>query len=175
MNALVEVVRGHLEALGLTLDSTPDSPVLSADLSLSHLTATLRVAQDTSAESDPLVFVMILPIRVPPARRVILAETLLRVNYQLRLGSFEMDYEDGELRFRLTLVLGGNEPDKEQVGRWLLLTSTMVDGFFPVFAGVMYGSLSPLQAVEQGEAHVAALMRQREGGQSEGDADEDGS
>jgi hypothetical protein len=118
------------------------------------------------------MFVMVLPIRVPENRRAAMAETLLRINYQLRLGTFEMDFDDGELRFRVALVLGEHVPDREEVGRWLLLVSAMVDGFFPVFAAVMYGTLSPRQAVEQGEAHVAALMRQRES--AAGDADDDG-
>jgi len=172
MRTLIDTVRGHLEELGLHLDSAPEAPVLAAQLSLTHLTAALRVVQDTSAESDPLMFVMVLPIRVPENRRAAMAETLLRINYQLRLGTFEMDFDDGELRFRVALVLGEHVPDREEVGRWLLLVSAMVDGFFPVFAAVMYGTLSPRQAVEQGEAHVAALMRQRESAEREADDDD---
>jgi hypothetical protein len=48
--------------------------------------------------------------RVPADRRVPTAELLTRLNYPLVVGSFEMDLEDGEVRFRSSIDFEGAEP-----------------------------------------------------------------
>lgn len=45
---------------------------------------------------------------VPDARRLEAAEYLHRINYGLLLGNFEMDYDEGEVRFRTSLMAEGS-------------------------------------------------------------------
>lgn len=50
------------------------------------------------------VFFSIFPNNVPEKRRTLLAVLLLKINYLLLLGSFEMDFDDGQIRFKISYV-----------------------------------------------------------------------
>lgn len=43
------------------------------------------------------------PVRIPEERLIVAAEYLTRANYGLRIGNFEMDFEDGEVRYKTSL------------------------------------------------------------------------
>lgn len=45
----------------------------------------------------------LLPDLVAPERRTAVAEFLTRANYLVPLGNFDMDFDDGEVRFRATV------------------------------------------------------------------------
>lgn len=45
---------------------------------------------------------------VPAARAGLIAETLMRLNQQLTLGNFEMDYDAGRVFFRITNIFGSD-------------------------------------------------------------------
>ena len=59
------------------------------------------------AEPHLLLAYALVPLRVPEASRPAIAEAITRANYGLLLGNFEMDFGDGELRFKVTLDLAG--------------------------------------------------------------------
>jgi hypothetical protein len=46
-------------------------------------------------------------VHIPPRKRQEVAEMVTRLNYGLCLGNFEMDYYDGEVRFKSTLAYEG--------------------------------------------------------------------
>ena len=55
-----------------------------------------------------------LPWEIPDRNRLEVAEYLHRANYGLLLGSFEMDYDDGDVRFRSAMVRE-NRPMEESI------------------------------------------------------------
>jgi hypothetical protein len=50
--------------------------------------------------------------RVVPDRRLPVAEYLTRANYGLVIGNFEMDLDDGEVRFKVALDLEGVDAER---------------------------------------------------------------
>jgi hypothetical protein len=58
----------------------------------------------TEETDSALVFLSIFPINTPEKMRFNMAELLLRLNYTLFLGCFEMDFEDGEIRFKTSII-----------------------------------------------------------------------
>jgi len=50
-----------------------------------------------------LVFISLFPALAPAKKRTACAELLTRINYDLLHGCFEMDFEDGEIRFRTSI------------------------------------------------------------------------
>src|SRR5438045_1991670 len=50
-----------------------------------------------------IVVYSISPLRVPPPLRATMAEFISRANYGLVVGNFEMDYEDGQVRYKTSL------------------------------------------------------------------------
>ena len=51
-----------------------------------------------------IVVRLILPFKVPEDKRKSVAEYLIRANYSLMIGAFEMDFSDGEIAFRNALL-----------------------------------------------------------------------
>ncbi len=68
--------------------------------------AWVSVAEVHEAE-QLLVLVGILPGRVEAAHRAAVAELLMRLNVRLQVGNFELDFDDGQVRFRTALDFGG--------------------------------------------------------------------
>ncbi len=62
------------------------------------------------------VFFSICPVPVPTSKRKAMAELITRINHHLFLGNFELDFEDGEVRFKTSIVYESVE-----------LTVTMID------------------------------------------------
>ena len=54
-------------------------------------------------EFNQLLFYSVLLPQTPPDRIYAMAEFVSRVNYGLALGNFELDFDDGEVRFKTAL------------------------------------------------------------------------
>ncbi len=64
-------------------------------------------AAEVRESAHLLILVGILPGQVAPARRGAVAEALMRLNVQLQLGNFELDLDDGQVRFRTSIDFAG--------------------------------------------------------------------
>ncbi len=102
------------------------------------------------------------PVRVPEPNRAAAAEYLTRANYGLLFGNFEMDYSDGEVRFRTSM----NTDDvaiNSVVARHLVQQNvTTADRYFQGLLRVLYGNVAPIEAIREAES-------QPEGGAEESD------
>ena len=54
-------------------------------------------------EIQQFLFYVIHPVRVPAERRLAVAEAITRANYGMRIGNFELDFSDGEVRYKSSL------------------------------------------------------------------------
>lgn len=59
---------------------------------------------DVDEDLYRFVFFSISPINVPTKKRKTMAELLIRINHNLFLGNFELDFEDGEVRFKTSII-----------------------------------------------------------------------
>ena len=73
---------------------------------------------------------------VPDARRLEAAEYLHRINYGLLLGNFEMDYDEGEVRFRTSLMAEGSL-SHEVFDRYIQMPAAMLDRYAPGLAAIV--------------------------------------
>jgi hypothetical protein len=59
---------------------------------------------DVNEHDKKFIFLSIYPKQVPKKMRRTIAELLMRINYNIFIGSFEMDFEDGEVNFKTSLI-----------------------------------------------------------------------
>ncbi|HEX4107979.1 MAG TPA: YbjN domain-containing protein [Solirubrobacteraceae bacterium] len=78
--------------------------------------------------------------RVPPQRRQAMALLLCRLNSELVLGNFELDLDDGELRFKTTLEIGDDAPTTAQLEQVIALNLTTTDRYLPTIEAVVAGT-----------------------------------
>lgn len=114
---------------------------------------TWRCFAQVREEQRQFLFYSILENNCPEHARPKMAEFITRANYGLITGNFEMDYSDGEVRFKTSLDVKDNE-DKFVPGlikRLVYLNVLMTDKYLPGIMGVMYGVLSPTEAIAKVE------------------------
>ena len=90
-------------------------------------------------------------LNVPHRRRAAAAEYLMRATFGLRLGNFEMDFEDGEVVFKTGAPLEGIEPSMEFVRALAFANYSTMDRYLPGLMSVAFGKTAPKAAVEEAE------------------------
>jgi hypothetical protein len=98
-------------------------------------------------ELEQFLFYVISSVKAPEEARPAVAEFLTRANYGLRIGNFEMDYSDGEIRYKSSLDF-----EKERLSPTLIRNAIYpavqtMDRYFPGLMKVMYGQKAPAAAI----------------------------
>lgn len=98
-------------------------------------------------DHEIFVFYTIIPIRVPEVQRVSVAELLSWINYGLNIGNFEMDMNDGEIRYKTSIDVEGGDLVPRMVETLIAVNISTTDRYFPSFTDVMYAGVDPAEAV----------------------------
>ena len=114
--------------------------------------AVYRIVAHVDAESDLFQVFGYSPLRVPEGCRPAIAEAVARANYGLRLGKFELDLDDGELRFQMAQILTSDAVGEDVIDRMIGTTLNMLDMYLPAFLSVIYANELPKDAVGRVEA-----------------------
>jgi hypothetical protein len=98
---LMSIVKEHLETYEIEFQIENEEGRIEFALTDGELIIPLTIRVLESAQ-QVLVYAYS-PVKVPKARRMFVAEFVMRANYGLRLGNFEMDMDDGEIRFKASV------------------------------------------------------------------------
>jgi hypothetical protein len=97
---------------------------------------------DTGTDPDELSIYLYFPEKVPEVKRYTVMEFLTRINLHIPMGHFEIDLEDGRVRFvvsqllELTLTLMRRALDR-------------VETFFPGILRIVHGNLHAVAALTE--------------------------
>ena len=84
-------------------EKLPDRPLLrlpfQGKTARWHCFAQVRVTKDL----EQVLFYSVAPLAIPEESRLAVAEFITRANYAMALGNFEMDFSDGEVRFKTSI------------------------------------------------------------------------
>ncbi|HZW04896.1 MAG TPA: YbjN domain-containing protein [Anaerolineaceae bacterium] len=92
-------------------------------------------------------FYSVCPVTVPESQRSAMAEYLTRANYGLKVGNFEMDFSDGEVRFKTSLDVENGELPLPLVSNLVYANVWTMDRYLPGIFEVIYGHKTPEQAI----------------------------
>jgi hypothetical protein len=84
----------------------------------------------TDEEESRCIVYSVYPELVPEASRTEMAAFLIQENYDLPIGNFEMDLEDGELRVRTSMDLDLNQLTTAVIEQLLTANIAIMDGYF---------------------------------------------
>jgi hypothetical protein len=104
-----------------------------------------RVRED----QHQVVFYSVFPTSVPESRRRTLSEFITRVNYGLIVGNFELDFEDGELRYKTCLEAAGGSLTPAQIHRSITTNLQTMDRYIASICAIITGL-----SVGAAEAHA---------------------
>jgi len=105
------------------------------------------------AEHDQFCFYSVCSINVPENQRSAVGEFLHRANYGMIIGNFELDFSDGEIRYKTSLDVEGDRMSVALCRQLVLANVMMMDRYMPGIMAVTFGNVSPAAAVAEIEKH----------------------
>lgn len=109
------------------------------------------------------VFYSVSPVNVPPAKRATVAEFITRANYGMIIGNFELDYDDGEVRYKTSIDVEGADLEPPLIRQMVYANLIIFDRYLPGLMSVIYGGVSPVMAVQQVESDANFPPRSGDG------------
>lgn len=100
---------------------------------------------------DQLICYAIVPNKVAEEMRPQVAEYITRANYGLRIGNLEMDYSDGEVRYKSSIDFEGIELQPIMVKNTIYPAAMTLDRYMPGLLGMLYGGKTAEQAINDVE------------------------
>lgn len=86
-------------------------------------------------------------MKVAEGSRPDVAIAVARANYGLKVGKFELDMNDGELRYQAALPFEGELPGDKVLDRIVYVGLSMLDRYMPAFLSVIYGNEPVKEAI----------------------------
>jgi Zn ribbon nucleic-acid-binding protein len=90
-------------------------------------------------EKDVILLYSVCPERIPEGRRTEVSHFLTRANYGLAAGNFELDFDDGEVRYKTVLHLHGDELDGLALKRLVRANGIAMETYLPGIRSVVAG------------------------------------
>ena len=103
-------------------------------------------------EQEQLIFYSISPVKVPENKRLVMAEFLSRANFGLSIGNFELNFADGEIRYKTSIAAKGNGVNSALIGQLIFANLLTMDEYLPGIMSIIYTELSAVQAIAQIES-----------------------
>lgn len=88
-----------------------------------------------------------------------MAEFICRANYGLDNGNFELDMDDGEIRYKCFVDCDGILPSSDIIENSIYCPIEMFERYGEGFAGVILGELDAREAVEKCENATEEMLR----------------
>ena len=102
-------------------------------------------------KSDFYVVYAFCPLRVDTEKLDTMAEFVCRANFGIFDGNFELDFEDGELRYKCFVDCRGITPLKDKIERSLFIPALMFDKFGAGIIEILFGNATAVEALEKCE------------------------
>jgi len=108
-----------------------------------------RVISHVNVELEQLYVYVMAEVNVPEETRLGVAEFMMRANYGMRIGNFELDLTDGEVRYKSSLDFEGQPLTSRLVHNAIYPAVTTMDRYFPSLMKVAYGGATAAEAVRE--------------------------
>lgn len=103
---------------------------------------------DLIEEENRFVFFSVCGANTPSNKRREMLDLLNNLNYKLFFGNFEMDLEDGEIRFRTSISFNHIELNLKFIEELIMSNIITMDISLPSIVGLMYGEITVEKALE---------------------------
>jgi hypothetical protein len=96
-----------------------------------------------------LIFYSYMPVNSPPDKMAQVSEFLTRANRGMRIGNFELDYDDGEIRYKTSIDVEGGELTIKMIDNLLRANLHTIDRYFSGLMELIYGDKSAAEIVRR--------------------------
>src|SRR5918993_233598 len=117
-----------------------------------------------------LIFYSYMPVNAPPEKMGQAAEFVTRANRGMRIGNFELDFEDGEIRYKTSIDVEGGELSGKMIDNLLRANLSTINRYFSGLMELIYGDRPAAEVIKKIEAPPSGLDALDE---EEGDDEDD--
>jgi hypothetical protein len=145
MGRIFDALRANLDGEGLRYDVLESATVLRFGFRTEQ--HQWRCVAEVREAQDLLLLVSFLPKRADEAQRPAVAELMMRLNCNLAIGNFELDYDKGEARFRTSLDLEGAGVAPTLIRQLVRANLSTVARYIGALERVAAGEATPAEAL----------------------------
>ena len=127
-----------------------DRPVLS--MNFDGKNAKWTCYAQAREEQQQFIFYSVCPVNTPVDKRAAMAEFITRANYGLIIGNFELDFEDGEIRYKTSLDAEDLALNATAFKNLVYANVSMMDQYLPGIMSILYSEISPREMIDQIES-----------------------
>ena len=98
------------------------------------------------------IFYSVCPVKVPKLKREAIGEFINRANYSMIIGNFELNFADGEIRYKTSIDVEGDRLTSALIKRLVYANVMMMDEYLPGIMSVIDRDVSPVEAIAQIES-----------------------
>ena len=113
---------------------------------------------DVEESKDWLIFYSYLPVNSPPEKLGAMAEFVTRANRGMRIGNFELDFEDGEIRYKTSIDIEGGELTNKMIDNLLKANLSTMNRYFPGMMELIYSDKEPKELIQKIEGMEDSLL-----------------
>jgi hypothetical protein len=103
-------------------------------------------------EQQIFFFYSVCPIDTPEEKRLLMAELLTRANYGLKVGYFDMNFADGEVRFKTSIDVGEENLSNTILRNLVYNNLWIMDHYLPGILSLIYSDITPMEVIQKMEA-----------------------
>lgn len=140
------------QADGWTVTQADDAPILQLEFEGDNGAWTCYA--EAWEEPEQVAFYSVCPVSVPERQRSAVGELVCRANAGLVIGNFELDFDDGEIRYKTSLDLQGVALNPTVIARLVYGNVMTLDEYLPAFSAVLDDEISPVEALARIEAEA---------------------
>jgi hypothetical protein len=116
-------------------------------------TGSWTVYFDLREDDQQIVVYSVIPDRVPPKRLTKVAVFLTRANYGLPIGNFELDLDNGEVRYKTSVDIE-DAPLEEPLVDHLLLANIVTVGRYLSALGMVVDGADPIASADRADTPI---------------------
>ena len=146
---LAVLVETYLNSQNWKFGYNADRGLFTLNMSTKNFTGSRVVIQ---INDDSIIAYAIAPINVPEEKRQVACEFIARANYGLKVGTLEMDMNDGEIRNRTYIIAKDALPNLADVEKCVDFSFLVLDRYGKGLLPMIYGNLTPEAAVNLAES-----------------------
>ena len=95
------------------------------------------------------LFYAVAPVKAPEETRPAVAEFITRANYGMRIGNFELDYSDGEVRYKSSIDYEDTVLTPTLIKNTIYPAVQTMDRYMQGLMKVIYGGRQPAEAIDE--------------------------
>lgn len=146
-----EIIKKYLDSNEWKYDCFEEDGVILSKINYKGVIGTVRLAIDVSDEYYKVYSIFNSTVESKYYNEI--AEFLHRANYGLNDGNFELDYEDGEIRYKTYVRTDKTDLDIDAVERSIFIGLAMIKRYGSGIIKIMLGEITPEKCIREIENH----------------------